>query len=179
MWLRWVLAIAVAAAVIVAIVLTVQRAGPENSNEEAVEGETNRIADLAITEDEAPRTASLTARATPTAALARAIGEDVRRRISNGRQAGRCERGPGALQLPGAQRRDQLHVPGRRRSGRQAPDVVQGRSQRGRQGRARSPYQPALQGLSRTAGAGAGRTLDRMLNDGSYCVSAEGCAAQP
>jgi hypothetical protein len=88
MWLRWVLAIAVAAAVIVAIVLTVQRAGPENSNEEAVEGETNRIADLAITEDEAPRTASLTARATPTAALARAIGEDVRRRISNGQLTG-------------------------------------------------------------------------------------------
>jgi hypothetical protein len=87
MWARWVFAAVVAAAIIVAIVLAVHRAGPENTNEESVEGETNRIADIAITEDEAPHTATLSA-GTPTSALARAIGEDVRNRISDGQLTG-------------------------------------------------------------------------------------------
>ncbi len=88
MWLRWVLAIVIAVAVIVAIVIAVHRAGPEAASEQDVEGETNRIADIAITEDEAPRTAPLASGAGASAALARAIGEDVRRRISHGQLTG-------------------------------------------------------------------------------------------
>ncbi len=88
-WIRWVLAIVVAAAIIGGIVVAVHRAGPENSTSEAaIEGETNRIADIAITEDEAPQTARLSAGAVPTSALARAIGTDVRGRISHGQLTG-------------------------------------------------------------------------------------------
>ncbi len=89
LWARWALASIVAVAVIVAIVIAVQRAGPENNTSEAaVEGETNRIADISITEDEAPRTAALPGGAAVLGALTTAIGGDVRKRISDGQLTG-------------------------------------------------------------------------------------------
>jgi hypothetical protein len=89
MWVRWVIASLVAASLIAATVIAVQRAGPENAtSEEAIEGETNRIADISVAEDEAPQTATATTGATPASALERAIGEDVHGRISRGQLTG-------------------------------------------------------------------------------------------
>jgi hypothetical protein len=84
LWLRWVLAIVIAAAVIAGIVIATDHAGPEGSGSEAgAEAEINRIADVTITEDEAPHFATLAVSAAPTAALQRAIASDVRRRIAD------------------------------------------------------------------------------------------------
>ncbi len=89
MWVRWLLATAVAVAVIAAIVIAVDRAGPEaGTSEAAVEAEANRLADVAITEDEAPRSASLPPGSAPAAALERAIARDVRQRIAGGQLTG-------------------------------------------------------------------------------------------
>ena len=89
MWARWLLAIVVAVAVIAGIVIAVDRAGPEAPTSEAgVEAEANRLADIAITEDEAPRVASLPAGSEPDAALERAIARDVRQRIAGGQLTG-------------------------------------------------------------------------------------------
>ena len=92
MWARWALAIVVAAAVIAAIVIAVNRAGPEGSTSEAgAEAEVNRIADVAISEDEAPHFAGLSPGSSPTSALERAISADVRRRIAAGQLTGPLE----------------------------------------------------------------------------------------
>ena len=89
MWARWVLAILVAVAVIASIVIAVNRAGPEGATSEAgAEAEANRLADIAITEDEAPHSASLPPGSEPTAALERAIARDVRQRIAGGQLTG-------------------------------------------------------------------------------------------
>jgi hypothetical protein len=89
MWVRWLLAAAVAVALIAAIVIAVDRAGPEAATSEAgVEAEANRLADIAITEDEAPRFASLPPGSEPAAALERAIARDVRQRIAGGQLTG-------------------------------------------------------------------------------------------
>jgi hypothetical protein len=82
-WARWALAIAVAVAVLVGIVIAVQGAGPESpTNEAGAEAEINRVADIAITEDEAPHLAGLPAGSAPALALERAIVSDVQRRIT-------------------------------------------------------------------------------------------------
>lgn len=89
MWARWLLAGVVAVAVIAGIVIAVDRAGPEGATSEAgAEAETNRLADIAITEDEAPHFASLPAGSEPEAALERAIASDVRQRIAGGQLTG-------------------------------------------------------------------------------------------
>jgi len=89
MWVRWALSIAVAIALIVSLVIAANRAGPERDSSEAqVEAETNRIADIAITEDEAPHTATLPSGLLATAALARAISRDVHSRIDAGQLTG-------------------------------------------------------------------------------------------
>jgi hypothetical protein len=83
MWVCWALAIVVAAAVIAGIVIATNRAGPEGGTSEAgAEAEINRIADVTITEDEAPHFAKLAANSAPTAALERAIEGNVRQRIA-------------------------------------------------------------------------------------------------
>jgi hypothetical protein len=83
MWARWALAVLVAGGAIAAIVIGTQRAGPEGSSSEAgAEAEINRIADIAISEDEAPHFAGLTSGSAPAAELERAIAGDVRRRIA-------------------------------------------------------------------------------------------------
>lgn len=83
-WLRWVLAIMVAAAVTASVVIAIHRAGPETPATEAgAEAEVNRVADIAITEDEAPHRATLATGATPIAALEHAIGADVHQRIES------------------------------------------------------------------------------------------------
>jgi hypothetical protein len=89
MWARWVLAILVGAALIAGIAILVNRVGPENSTSEAaVEAEDNRLADIAITEDEAPRFAGLPSQSEPAAALQRAVAGDIRQRIGDGRLTG-------------------------------------------------------------------------------------------
>jgi hypothetical protein len=89
LWLRWVLAVVVAVAVIVSIVIAIHRAGPEGPASEAgAEAETGRVADLAITEDEAPRSGKLAAGSEPTPALEAAIGKDVEGRIGAGQLTG-------------------------------------------------------------------------------------------
>jgi len=88
MWARWLLAIAVAVAVIAGIVIAVDRAGPEATSEAGVEAETNRIADIAISEDEAPHAAGLPAGSEPDATLEQAIARDVRQRIAAGQLTG-------------------------------------------------------------------------------------------
>jgi hypothetical protein len=82
LWARWALAIVVAAAVIAGVVIATERAGPEGSTSEAgAEAEISRLADIAITEDEAPHFASLFPGSAPTSALERAIEGNVRQRI--------------------------------------------------------------------------------------------------
>jgi hypothetical protein len=89
MWARWVLAGILAVALIVAIVIAVHRAGPEAPASEAgAEAEANRVADIAITEDETPHSANLAAGSTPALALERAITSDVRGRITSGQLTG-------------------------------------------------------------------------------------------
>lgn len=92
-WARWALAIVVAVALIAGIVIAINRAGPEGPTSEAgAEAEVNRLADVAITEDEAPHFASLPPGSAPTAALERAIGRDVRKRIAGGQLTGPLQR---------------------------------------------------------------------------------------
>lgn len=85
LWARWALAIVVAGAIVAGIVIAADRAGPEgsSSSEAGAEAEVNRIADIAITEDEAPRFAGLAPGVAPARALERAIAANVRRRISD------------------------------------------------------------------------------------------------
>ncbi len=84
MWARWVLAIIVAVAVIAAIVIAVHRAGPEAPASEAgAEAEANRVADIAITEDETPHFAPLSVGLAPASALERAIASDLHQRIAS------------------------------------------------------------------------------------------------
>jgi hypothetical protein len=93
LWLRWVLAVVVAGAVIAGIVIAVGRAGPEGSATEAgAEAEINRLADITITEDEAPHFASLAAGLTSSAALERAIASNVRQRIADHQLTGPLQR---------------------------------------------------------------------------------------
>ena len=89
LWRRWVLAAAVAAALLLALVIAVHRAEPEGASSEAqAEAETNRIADEAIAEDEAPHSAALAKGLTAAVALQRAIAGDARSRIESGQLAG-------------------------------------------------------------------------------------------
>jgi hypothetical protein len=89
MWARWALAIIVAVAVIAGVVIVINRAGPDGATSEAgAEAEDNRLADIAITEDQAPHFASLTANSEATSALEHAIARDVRQRIAHGQLTG-------------------------------------------------------------------------------------------
>jgi len=89
MWLRWVLAIVVAAAVLAGVVIATHRAGPEgNTSEAAAEAEVNRLSDIAITEDQAPHSAGLPFGSAPSAGLERAIASDVRQRIAEQKLTG-------------------------------------------------------------------------------------------
>jgi hypothetical protein len=88
LWLRWAVAIVVAVALLIALVNAIHRAGPDGATSEAgAEAEVNRLADIAITEDEAPHVATLSAGSAP-AALTQAITADVRQRISSGQLTG-------------------------------------------------------------------------------------------
>lgn len=94
LWARWVLAVVVAVAVIVSLVIAIDRAGPESggaTSESGAELETNRVADIAITEDEAPRSTALSRGSPPASALERAIAGDVERRIGAGQLTGPLE----------------------------------------------------------------------------------------
>jgi hypothetical protein len=83
LWTRWALAILVAAAVIAGIVIATNRAGPEGGTSEAgAEAEINRLADITITEDQAPHFAKLASSSAPRSALEQAIEGNVRQRIS-------------------------------------------------------------------------------------------------
>jgi hypothetical protein len=89
MWARWVLATVVAVAVIAGIVIVIHGAGPDGATSEAgAEAETNRLADIAITRDEAPHSASLPPGSEATDALERAIARDVRKRITGAQLTG-------------------------------------------------------------------------------------------
>lgn len=89
MWLRWLLATVVAVAVIAGVVIAADRAGPNTSTSEAqAEAETNRIADIAVSEDEAPRSSPLPRGLPQAVALERAIGRDARQRVEGGQLTG-------------------------------------------------------------------------------------------
>jgi hypothetical protein len=89
MWARWVLASVVGIAVIAGIVIAIHRAGPEGPTSEAgAEAEVNRVSDIAISEDQAPHTASLSVRTAPVASLERAIAADVHQRIAHDQLTG-------------------------------------------------------------------------------------------
>ncbi len=89
MWARWMLAIVVAVAVIAGIVIAINRAGPEGPTSEAgAEAEVNRLSDIAITEDQAPHSASLPRGSAQAAALERAITRDIRQRIADAQLTG-------------------------------------------------------------------------------------------
>jgi hypothetical protein len=89
LWARWALAAAVGIAVLATIVIVTNRAGPEGiATEEGTEDEINRIADIAIAEDQAPHSATLSAGAVPVSALERAIARDVRQRIADHNMVG-------------------------------------------------------------------------------------------
>jgi hypothetical protein len=93
LWVRWILAIVVAAALLAGVVIATTRAGPEGPTSEAgAEAEINRIADITITKDQAPHFASFAAGSTPTSALDRAIEGDVRRRIAGQQLTGPLHR---------------------------------------------------------------------------------------
>ncbi len=86
---RWVLTIIVAAAVVAAIVIAINRAGPAGSTSEGgAESEITRMADIAITEDQAPHTARLPAGAAAGSALQQAIESDVRQLIAGNQMVG-------------------------------------------------------------------------------------------
>jgi hypothetical protein len=107
LWARWVLASVLAVAVVAAIVIAADRAGPEGSSSEAAaEAEINRTSDLAITEDQAPHSATLPRDAVPTSALERAIAVDVRRRIAAAQLTGPL--GPVTCAKAGAGRSDRI-----------------------------------------------------------------------
>jgi hypothetical protein len=92
-WVRWVLVTVVAGTVLAAIVIAVERAGPEvNTSEASAEAEVNRVSDIAITEDQAPHSASLPPGSAPVAALERAITSDVRHRIADQQLTGPLQR---------------------------------------------------------------------------------------
>jgi hypothetical protein len=83
-WVRWALTILVAAAVVAGVVIAIHRAGPETPTSEAgAEAEINRVSDIAITEDEAPHRATLSAGAAPASVLEQAITGDVHQRIES------------------------------------------------------------------------------------------------
>ena len=89
LWARWALALVVALALITGIVIAINRAGPEGATSEAgAEAEDNRLADIAITEDEAPHSATLPPGSEPSAVLELAITRDVRQRIAGGQLTG-------------------------------------------------------------------------------------------
>lgn len=89
LWVRWALGLIVGAAVIAGIVIATNRAGPEGiAAEGSIEAEINRIADVSITEDEAPHFAGLSAGSAPAPALERAIAGDVRQRIAANKLSG-------------------------------------------------------------------------------------------
>ena len=89
LWRRWILAGIVAVALLVGLVLAVHGAEPEGSSSEAqAEAETNRIADIAISEDQAPHSASFSGSVPAAIALERAIGSDARSRIGAGQLTG-------------------------------------------------------------------------------------------
>jgi hypothetical protein len=86
---RWILAIIVAVAVIAGIVIAVDRAGPAGSTSEAgAEAEISRMADIAISEDQAPHVAPLPPGSAPAPALERAIEGDVRHLIADNQMVG-------------------------------------------------------------------------------------------
>jgi hypothetical protein len=88
MWARFLLAAIVAAGAIAFIVIRVERAGPEGSSSEAAaEAEANRLADIAVTEDEAPHSAAISS-GSATAMLEQSIASDVRARISSRQLSG-------------------------------------------------------------------------------------------
>jgi hypothetical protein len=92
-WARWALPIVLAVALFAGLVIAEHRAGPPAASSEAqAEAETNRIADIAISEDEAPRTGTLSAGTSPTPGLAKAIEGDVRERIDQGQLTGPLQR---------------------------------------------------------------------------------------
>jgi len=92
LWLRWVLAIAVAVALIAGLVIAIDRAGPEDAASEAgAEAEANRVADIAIAEDEAPHLAGLPPGSAQLTALEQAVASDVRRRIAIAQLTGPLE----------------------------------------------------------------------------------------
>jgi len=107
MWARWVLACIVAVAAIAALVIAIHRAGPEAPSSEAgAEAEVNRLADIAITEDQAPHLASLSPGSTPALSLRRAIANDVRGRIAHDQLTGPLQSVSCSAAGPGSAGRD-------------------------------------------------------------------------
>jgi hypothetical protein len=90
LYARWMIAIAVFAALAVAIGVAVRNGGSGGSaeSEAGALAEANHEAEVAIADDQAPRVASLTAGMSVQVALERAIAADVHGRIRDGQLTG-------------------------------------------------------------------------------------------
>lgn len=111
LWARWAAAIVVGIAVLAAVVIAVNRAGPEGvaASEGGAEAEISRLADISITEDQAPHTASLRAGAAPASALQQAVATDVRKRIAKNQLVGPLQGVACAAAGTGSAGRDPYH----------------------------------------------------------------------
>jgi len=83
LWLRYVLALSVAAGVIVALVVAEHssRTGPAYSEDRAAEAQANRESQIIVSQDQAPHSAPLPRRPVPRIGLERAIAADMSGRI--------------------------------------------------------------------------------------------------
>jgi hypothetical protein len=110
MWARWLLAVVVGVAVIAGIVIVLDRAGPDGATSEAgAQAEVNRLADIAITKDQAPHVAGLSPNSEPAGALEQAIARDVRRRIASGQLTGPLQGVTCGVAGTGSTGRDPFH----------------------------------------------------------------------
>jgi hypothetical protein len=93
LWARWVITICVYVVVIGVVVVVVHHLASEGNRadtkaEASAQAEANKEGQVAIAEDQAPHSASLTRGASVIGSLERAIASDVRRRIAHGELTG-------------------------------------------------------------------------------------------
>ncbi len=93
LWARWLTTIVIYLVLLaVAVVVVHKLASSSSSSKSPAEAhavsEANNVGRIAISEDEAPHAAPLSAGASPAASLQRAISADVRRRIAHGELTG-------------------------------------------------------------------------------------------
>jgi hypothetical protein len=94
MWARWVLSLAVAAALLTALIIFVDRHnsnGPASQNPKAV-AQANREAEIVVAQDQAPHVVVLNSASDPRAAFVAAVRADMSGRINRGTIDGTLQR---------------------------------------------------------------------------------------